>query len=161
MIKLFNITIVMLSAVFLLTGCSKSSQNVEKKDSILNMQYVENEITKIALNIDVKEVCNTKTNNIKDVIGLASTFNNVAVKEGIEFKRLGMSTTQYIKATQKAIKSGAKTINILNKKKKKTGTVSTSYAAWRACSFAIRALQQKQEANETWRLTVPGDQYKY
>ena len=161
MIKLFNMTIVTLAGILFLAGCSKSSQALEKKETVLNMQYVEDEMTKIALNIDVKEVCNAQTNNIKDVIALASTFNKIAVKEGVEFKRLGMSNTQYIKATQKAIKSGAKTINIVNKKKKKTGTVSTSYAAWRACSFAIRALQQKQEANDTWRLAVPGDQYKY
>ncbi len=161
MIKLFNTTIVMLAGILFLSGCSKSSQAVEQKETVLNMQYIKNEMTKIALNVDVKEVCNAKKNNINDVLALATTFNKIAIKEGVEFKRLGMSNTQYINATKKAIKLGAKTIDIVNKKKKKTGTVSTSYAAWRACSFAIRALQQKDEANETWRLAVPGDQYKY
>ncbi len=75
--------------------------------------------------------------------------------------RLGMKTSQYINGAKNAVKSGSGTVDILNKKKKKTGVVSTSYAAWRACSFALAALQQADDAKTTWSLAVPGDGYKY
>lgn len=111
--------------------------------------------------MDVKKECNVKANGITTVIANASKYNAMAKKQGLEFMRLGMKTSQYIDAVNASIKSGSKTVDILNKKKKKTGTVSTSYAAWRACSFAISALTQAQEAKTTWNLAVPGDGYKY
>jgi hypothetical protein len=111
--------------------------------------------------MDVKKECNVTANGIKTVIANASKYNSMAKKQGLEFMRLGMKTSQYIDGVNASIKSGSKTVDILNKKKKKTGTVSTSYAAWRACSFAISALTQAQEAKTTWNLAVPGDGYKY
>lgn len=111
--------------------------------------------------MDVKKECNVEANGIKTVVANASKYNAMAKKQGVEFMRLGMKTSQYIDGVNASIKSGSKTVDILNKKKKKTGTVSTSYAAWRACSFAISALTQAQEAKTTWNLAVPGDGYKY
>ena len=112
--------------------------------------------------VDVKNVCSVKANGIENVLATAATYNKVAKKEGVEFKRLGMSNTQYIDETNKALKAGEKTVTLLNKKGKKTkNKVTTEYAAWRACSFAISALTQKHEAESTWRLAVPGDGYKY
>jgi hypothetical protein len=122
----------------------------------LNAQTLE-DIAKL----DVKNECDVKKNSLKTVLATATKYNAMAKKQGVEFKRLGMSNTQYVDATTKAIASGAKTIDIVNKKKKKTGTVTSSYAAWRSCSFAIRALQQKHEAKSTWKLAVPGDGFKY
>ena len=75
--------------------------------------------------------------------------------------RLGMRNSQYISAINMALKTGSKNIDILNKKKKKTGSVSVEYATWRACSFSIAALQQAQDAKTTWRLAVPGDGFTY
>ncbi|QKJ24109.1 hypothetical protein [Poseidonibacter lekithochrous] len=111
--------------------------------------------------LDVKKTCDVKANGIKNVIATADKYNAMAKKQGLEFMRLGMKTSQYISGVNSALKTGSKTVDILNKKKKKTGTVTVDYAAWRACSFAIRALQQNEEAKTAWSLAVPGDGYKY
>ncbi len=111
--------------------------------------------------LDVRKVCDVQENGIQKVIDMAVTYNKIAKKEGLEFMRLGMKTSQYITATQKSIKDGSKTVDIVNKKKKKTGTVTTQYAAWRACSFAITALQQATQAKTTWRMATPGDGFVY
>jgi len=111
--------------------------------------------------MDVRKVCDVNKNGIQSVLNMASKYNKIAKKEGLEFMRLGMKTSQYISGTQKSIKNGLATVDILNKKKKKTGTVTTQYAAWRACSFAITALQQAKDAKTTWRLATPGDGYVY
>lgn len=116
-----------------------------------------NDITKL----DVKNECNVKENGIKKVLATASKYNIIAKKEGVEFKRLGMTNTQYIDGTMKAITEGSKTVDIVDNKNKKTGEVSTEYAAWRACSFAISALQQKEEAKTTWKLAMPGNGFEY
>jgi hypothetical protein len=116
---------------------------------------------KTAAKLDVKQVCSVQSNGIQNVLKTAELYNAEAKKRGLEFMRLGMKTSQYIAGAKKAVASGAKTVDVLNKKKKKTGTVSTEYAAWRACSFAISALSQAHEAKTTWRLAVPGDGYKY
>ena len=110
---------------------------------------------------DVQKECNVKANGIEAVLATASKYNAMAKKQGLEFMRLGMKTTQYIDGTKAAVKAGSKTVDILNKKKKKTGTVTTEYAAWRACSFAVSAIEQAKEAKSTWRLAIPGDGYKY
>jgi len=123
----------------------------------LNTSIFASEVT----SLDVKAVCNVEKNGIDNVLDLATKYNKIAKKEGLEFMRLGMKTSQYISGTQKSIKDGSKTVDILNKKKKKTGTVTTQYAAWRACSFAIGALQQANEAKTTWKLAAPGDGYVY
>ncbi len=111
--------------------------------------------------LDVSKICNVENNGMKNVLASAVKYNAIAKKEGVEFKRLGMTTTQYINGIKASQKSASKTVDVLNKKKKKTGTVSISYATWRACSFAVSALVQKEEAKSTWRLAVPGDGFKY
>lgn len=112
-------------------------------------------------NLDVKKECNVEANGIDKVLATASKYNEIAVKNKVEFMRLGMKASQYIEAVDAAIKSGSKNIDIVDVKKKKTGEVTIEFGAWRACSFAISALTQQEEGKKTWRLAVPGDGYKY
>ncbi|NPA27512.1 MAG: hypothetical protein GXN91_00475 [Epsilonproteobacteria bacterium] len=116
-----------------------------------------------AVKLDVKKVCDVKTNGLEKVIGVAEKFNPEAIKLGVEFKRLGIRNREYIKYTKEAIKKKQKeaVIKYKEKGKEKSQTFPTDYAAWRACTFAIRALQQVKEAEETWRLAVPGDGFKF
>ena len=51
--------------------------------------------------------------------------------------------------------------DIVDAKGKKTEEATIEFGAWRACSFAISALTQEEEAKKTWRESVPGDGYKY
>ena len=116
-----------------------------------------------AAKLDVKKVCDVKANGAEKVIAVAEKFNPEAVKLQVEFKRLGITNRNYIKFTKEAIKAKKKEVVIKYKKKKKEKTKKfpLDYAAWRACTFAVRALQQVKEAEKTWRLAVPGDGYKY
>ena len=111
--------------------------------------------------LDVKKECNVEANGVEKVLATATKYNEIAVKHNVEFMRLGMKASQYIEAVDAAIKSGAKTIDIVDDKKKKTGDVAVEYGAWRACSFAISALTQEEEAKKTWKLASPSDGYKY
>jgi len=113
--------------------------------------------------LDVKKVCDVKSNGLDKVLATAATYNKEAVAQGIEFKRLGITNSKYIDATTQAVKAKSKETVIKYKKKgkEKTKKFPTDYAAWRACNFAIRALQQKAEAEKTWSLAVPGDGFKY
>ena len=142
--KLYSLTIAT-SLAFLLSGCLGSSSNMDTAAS----------------NVDVKNVCSVENNGIEKVLESATKYNAMAIKQHLEFMRLGMKASQYIDSAAAAVKSGAKTVDIVDKKGKKTGTVSTEYAAWRGCSFALRALQQHEEAQTTWKLAIPGDGYKY
>ena len=115
------------------------------------------------MKLNVAKVCNPQTNSLQSLIDIAKKYNPIAVKVGVEFKRLGIVNRIYIKDTQMAIKKGDKT-TVLHYKKKgkaKTKKMATSKAAWRACTFAIRAVQEHKEATKTYRLAVPGDGYKY
>jgi len=112
--------------------------------------------------LDVKKVCDVGANGLDAVLATAAKYNKAAKEQGIEFKRLGITNSIYISDTTAAAKAKKKetVLNYKSKGKKKTKKFSTDYAAWRACSFAIRALQQKHEAESTWRLAVPGDGFK-
>ena len=112
-------------------------------------------------NLDVKKECNVEANGIEKVIATATKYNELAVKNKVEFMRLGMKASQYIEAVNAALKSGAKNIDIIDDKKKKTGEATVEFGAWRACSFAISALTQEEEAKTTWKLASPSDGYKY
>ncbi len=116
-----------------------------------------------AMKLDVKKVCDVKANGAVKVLEIAKKFNPEAVKLGVEFKRLGITNSNYIKYTNEAIKAKKKEVVIKYKKKKeeKTKKFPLDYAAWRACTFSIRALQQVKEAEKTWRLAVPGDGFKF
>ena len=111
--------------------------------------------------LDVKKECNVEANGVEKVLATATKYNEIAIKHNVEFMRLGMKASQYIEAVDAALKSGAKTIDIVDDKKKKTGDVAVEYGAWRACSFAISALTQEEEAKKTWKLASPSDGYKY
>ena len=96
--------------------------------------------------IDVKKECNVEVNGVEKVLATATKYNAIAVKNQVEFMRLGMKASQYIEAVDAALKSGAKNIDIIDDKKKKTGETTVEYATWRACSFAISALTQQEDS---------------
>ena len=111
--------------------------------------------------LDVKKECNVEANGVEKVLATASKYNEIAIKNKVEFMRLGMKASQYIEAVDAALKSGAKTIEIVDDKKKKTADATIEYGVWRACTFAISALTQEEEAKKTWKLASPSDGYKY
>lgn len=113
-------------------------------------------------NLDEKTLCNVNANGIESVLKEAEKYNAIAKEHGVEFKRLGMTTTQYIDESTKALDAGEKKVVLLNKKGKPTkNSVSVSYAVERACKFAVSALTQEAEGKKTWRAAVPGDGFKY
>ncbi len=126
--------------------------------SLANASLVEE-----AAKLDVKKVCDVKANGLDKVLGVAKKYNPEAIKLGVEFKRLGIKNREYIKALEAAVKAKSKETVIKYKKKgkEKTKKFPTNYAAWRACTFAVRALQLHEEGKKTWRLAVPGDGFKY
>jgi len=123
--------------------------------------------TKAALkevaSLDVKKVCDVKANGADKVVAVAEKYNPAAIELQVEFKRLGINNSKYIKAVKEAIAKHKKevVIHYKAKGKKKTKKFPLDYAAWRSCTFAVRALQQVNEAEKTWRLAVPGDGYKF
>ena len=117
--------------------------------------------SKVDMHLDEKKMCSSE-NGVESLLLTAAKYNTIAKEHRVEFKRLGMTTTQYIDETQKAILAGAKKVVLLNKKGKPTkNSVSVEYAAQRACKFAVSALTQEAEGKETWRAAVPGDGFKY
>lgn len=143
--NLLKISLATTIAIFI-TGCTATTANTNMAD------YSK---------LDVKKECDVKANGVEKVITTAAKYNEIAVKNGVEFMRFGMKTSQYIDEVNKSLKAGSKNIDIIDAKKKKTGEMPIEYGAWRACSFAISALIQEQEAKTTWKLAVPGDGYKY
>ena len=111
--------------------------------------------------LDVKKECNVEANGIEKVLATASKYNEIAIKNKVEFMRLGMKASQYIEAVDAALKSGAKTLEIVDDKKKKIGDATIEFAAWRACAFAISALTQEEAAKKDWKLASLTDGYKY
>jgi len=116
-----------------------------------------------AAKLDVKKVCDVKANGLEKVLAVAEKYNPEAVKLGVEFKRLGIRNSVYIKGLKKAIKAKKPevTLHYKSKGKEKTKTFKTDYAAWRACTFAVRSLQQVKEAQKDYRLAIPGEGFKY
>ncbi len=115
-----------------------------------------------ALKADERALCNVSANGIEKVLATAKEYNAVAQKEGVEFRRLSVNNSALIVAVEEAIKTGAKEVNPLDFKGKKSKTVlDTNFAAERACKFAISALAQKEYGKTNWKLAVPGDGYKY
>jgi len=112
--------------------------------------------------LDEKQLCDIQSNGMDNVLSTAIKYNKIAKAEGVEFKRLGMTNTQYIDGSIASIKEGSNKVVLLNKKGKATkDSVSVSYAVHRACKFAVSALTQKAEGKNTWRAAVPGDGFKY
>lgn len=112
--------------------------------------------------IDVEKECNVTTNGIEKVVATAKKYNDIAIKDGLEFRRLSVNNSGLIASVEDAIKTKAKEVNPKDFKGKASKTkLETNFAAHRSCKFAIRALQQAEEAKSTWRLAIPGDGYKY
>jgi len=117
-----------------------------------------------AAKLDVKKTCDPKANGAAKLVAVAKKYNPEAVKLGVEFKRLGIKNREYIKYVEEAVKNKKKEVVIKYKDKHKKDKVKKfplDYAAWRTCTFAVRALQQVKEADKTWRLAVPGDGFKF
>jgi len=115
------------------------------------------------MKIDTNVVCNAKKNGAEKVLALAEKYNPIAVKKGLEFKRLGVKNSAAIKAIKAAIKAKKKEVVVEVKKKGKVKKqkFALDYAATRACKFAIVALQYDKEAETTYRAAIPGDGFKY
>ena len=130
---------------------------------IFSVSSLQADMVSEAAALDVAKVCDVKANGLDAVLATAAKYNAEAKKLGVEFKRLGVTNSNYIKGTTEAAKAKQKDVVLKYKAKgkEKSLKLSTDYAAWRACSFAIRALQQKHEAESTWRLAIPGDGFKY
>lgn len=178
--KLYSIAIAT-GLALALTGCansgaSLSTANTDKdKDGVMDISdqcpntplgtKVSKDGCKIyvsILDLSVKELCNVKKNGIDNVLATANKYNKIAKKHGVEYRRLGMTAQQYIDGAIKAVKTGAKKVVLLDKKAKPTKkSVSTQYAAWRGCAFAVSSLQLEEEGKSTWRAAVPGDGFKY
>ena len=120
-------------------------------------------LVKEAAKLDVKKACDVKANGLKKVLATAEKYNPEAVKLGVEFKRLGITNTVYIKELKKAVakKSKKVTLHFKSKGKKKQKTFATDYAAWRSCTFAVRSLQQIQEAQKSYKMAIPGEGFKF
>jgi len=116
-----------------------------------------------AAKLDVKKVCDVKANGAAKVLEVAKKFNPEAVKLGVEFKRLGIKNREYVKFVEEAVKGKKKEVVIKYKAKgkDKTKKFPLDYAAWRTCTFAVRALQQVKEAEKTWKMAVPGDGFTF
>jgi hypothetical protein len=111
-----------------------------------------------SVNFDVKDACSVEKNGIDKVLATAKKYNAIAIEHDVEYRRLDVNNRDLIIAVEEAIKSGAKEVNPLDFKGKPSKTkLATDYAAWRACSFAVSALQQEQEGKNTWRVDIPGD----
>ncbi len=131
--------------------------------SVLGLSIASAGLVEDAAKLDVKKVCDVKANGAAKVLAVAKKFNPEAIKLGVEFKRLGIRNKLYVKAVEEAIKAKKKEVVIKYtvKKKDKVKKFPLDYAAWRTCTFAVRALQLHKEADKTWRLAVPGDGYKF
>jgi hypothetical protein len=141
-------TMVMVTAIAVIaSGCTSTSVNTSKNDASL----------------DVKKECSIQANGVKNVIATANKYNAIAKKQGLEFRRLNVNNSDLIKSVEEALKTGAKTANPMHYKGKKRSKtkLDTNYAASRACRFAITALTQNAESGDTFRLSIPGDGYKY
>ncbi|RXJ70173.1 hypothetical protein CRV08_01000 [Halarcobacter ebronensis] len=143
--KLLNLSLATVAA-FSLTACvSSSTPSIES-----------------AVKEDLKTVCSVEKSGIENVIATAKQYNEVAKAKHLEFRRLDVNNSDLIISVEEAIKTGAKEVNPNDFKGKPSKTkLATDYAAERACRFAISALIQADEGKKTWRLSVPGDGFKY
>jgi hypothetical protein len=115
-----------------------------------------------AVKLNEKEVCSVEKNGVEKVLANAKAYNAAAIKEKVEFRRLGVNNSDLIISVEEALKTGAKTVAPKDYKGKATKfNFTVEYAAHRACAFGLAALQFKEEAKSTWRLAVPGDKYEY
>lgn len=144
--KIYSLAITSIVA-FSLAGCMGGSKNLTPAQSV---------------KLDQRDVCNVKKHGVQVVLDRAKAYNKAAIQEKVEFRRLGVNNSDLIIAAQEGLDSGAKTVKPKNFKGKATKEAFTvEYAAARACTFGLNALQQKHEGKSNWRLAVPGDGFKY
>lgn len=142
--RLVNISLVSITAIAF-SACASSSANLSSVKGI-----------------DVEKVCSVQNNGIESVIQTAEKYNEIAKRNELEFRRLGVNNSDLIISVKEAIKTGANEVNPKDFKSKASKTkLPVEFAAHRACKFAISALTQANEAKTTWRLAVPGDGYEY
>jgi len=110
-----------------------------------------------SMKLDVKKVCDVKANGLEKVLAVAEIYNPVAQKNGVEFMRFSIPNSAYIAGAVEAIKAKSKeaTLKYKKKGKAKTKKLSTEYATWRACVFALRSVQQIEEADRTYKSSIP------
>lgn len=140
--KLYNV-VVATGVALALSGCVSSEPSLSD------------------LKLNEKQMC-ASSNGVTALLETAAKYNEIAKAHKVEFKRLGMTNTQYIDETNKAIAAKEKMVTLLDKKGKPTkNQVTVEYAAQRACKFAVSALTQAVDGKKTWRDAVPGDGFKY
>lgn len=150
--KLYSITIAA-GLALALSGCGSQDASTPSKPAKVEVD---------PMTLDVRKVCDVKTNGVAKVLASAKTHNATAQKHGVEFRRLGVDNSNLIAGIDKALKDGAKEFTPLDFKGKATKEKFTvEYATQRACKFAISALTQEAEGKTEWRLAVPGDGFKY
>jgi hypothetical protein len=111
-------------------------------------------------NANTKRDCNVEKDGVEKVLLVAKRYNPTAKKKQIEFMRFHVTTSGYISAIEKALSKGSKTVELVGKNKK-IQKMEIKKATWRACTFAIRALQTDASSNSSYKLAVPGDGFKY
>jgi len=151
--RIYGIT--MASALALaLTGCGDNPQTPSKDAGVTPAD---------AAKIDQRDVCSVAKHGLEKVVANAKVYNASAIKEGVEFRRLGVNNSGLIASIDVAMKNGDKEVKPKDFKGKasKDNVFSVEYAAERACTFGLAALQYKHEGKSTWRNEVPGDGFKY
>ena len=137
-----------------LTAMTLSSGAFAKEDTAT--------VLKEAMKVNVATDCLPGKKSVDQLLETAKKFNPTAIELGVQFKRLGMTTAQYIDQIEKAIRTKSKTITLLDKNGKPTkNKMDIDAAAERACKFAVRALQQYVEADTSYKLAIPGEGYQY
>jgi hypothetical protein len=144
--KIYSLAITSIVA-FSLAGCMGGSNSLTPAAS---------------MELDQRDVCNVSKHGVEKVLANAKAYNAAAIKEKVEFRRLGVNNSDLIIAAEEGLKAKAKTVTPKDFKGKATKEAFTvEYAAARACTFGLNALQQKHEGKSNWRLAVPGDGFKY
>ncbi len=122
--------------------------------------FASEDLMKEVNKIDVKDACNVQKRGIEKVLETAQKYNPLGVKMGLEFMRHKVTTSEYIDAVKKALKEHKKEVSFQKGEDQKQ-VFSVEFAAERACKFAVRALQQVKEAEESYRYAIPGDKFTY
>ena len=97
---------------------------------VLTMGSLQADLLQDAAAADVKKVCDVQANGLDKVLATAAMYNAEAVKLGIEFKRLGVTNSNYVKTTTEAAKAKKKEVVLEYKKK---GKVKKHKARYRLC----------------------------
>ena len=156
--SIFSITIASAIA-FSLAGCTANLAPSKSKMTGITPEQ--------AYKLDEKEVCSIDKLGIEKVIANAKLYNDAAIKEKVEYRRLNVNNRDLIKAVEEGLAKGLKEVNPMHFKskpdkiKRSKTKLEINYAAHRACAFGLNALQNKYEAKSTWRKAIPGDGYKF